>query len=212
MGTRKMAPHPQRNQKNERQTSKPLMEKRRRERINRSLNDLKSILLEALRRDATCHSKLEKADILEMTVRYLRSIKSIQGIYPSPAVFADTSAKTPGHPNVFRAMRNLENVQMLGASRSQLVAAQIQAAQAAHQAHAAAAMNNQFSQQVAQSQSSRIPVQQPVMVAGQPIKAEYFPTGQFNPNLQKNRNDFKKSKVQKDSFSPISIDSDSSSS
>ena len=159
---------------------------------------------------ATCHSKLEKADILEMTVRYLRSIKSIQGIYPSPAVFADTGAKTPGHPNVFGAMRNLENVQMLGASRSQLVAAQIQAAQAAHQAHAAAAMNNQF--QVAQSQSSRIPVQPPVMVGGQPIKAEYFPTGQFNPNLQKNRNEFKKSKVQKDSFSPISIDSDSSSS
>ena len=102
-----------------------------------------------------------------MTVRYLRSIKSIQGIYPSPAVFADTSAKTPGHPNVFGAMRNLENVQMLGASRSQLVAAQIQAAQAAHQAHTAA-MNNQFNQQVVQSQSSRIPVQQPVMVAGQP--------------------------------------------
>ena len=144
-----------------------------------------------------------------MTVRYLRSIKSIQGIYPSPAVFADTSAKTPGHPNVFGTMRNLENVQMLGASRSQLVAAQIQAAQAAHQAHAAAAMNNQF---LAQSQSSRITAQQPVMVAGQPIKAEYFPTGQFNPNLQKNCKEFKKSKVQKDSFSPISIDSDSSSS
>ena len=35
------------------QTSKPLMEKRRRERINRSLNDLKSILLEALRRDVS---------------------------------------------------------------------------------------------------------------------------------------------------------------
>merc|ERR1711935_311519 len=82
----KMAPHSQRNQKNERQASKPLMEKRRRERINRSLNDLKSILLEALRRDATCHSKLEKADILEMTVRYLRSIKSVQGIYPTPAI------------------------------------------------------------------------------------------------------------------------------
>ena len=146
-----------------------------------------------------------------MTVRYLRSIKSIQGIYPSPAVFADTSAKTPGHPNVFGTMRNLENVQMLGASRSQLVAAQIQAAQAAHQAHAAAAMNNQFLAQ-SQSQSSRITAQQPVLVAGQPIKAEYFPTGQFNPNLQKNCKEFKKSKVQKDSFSPISIDSDSSSS
>ena len=35
------------------QASKPLMEKRRRERINRSLNELKSILLEALRRDVS---------------------------------------------------------------------------------------------------------------------------------------------------------------
>ena len=156
---------------------------------------------------ATCHSKLEKADILEMTVRYLRSIKSIQGIYPSPTVFADAT-KTPGHP--FGAMRNLENCQMMGASRSQLVAAQIQAAQA----HAAAAaISNQL--QVAQSHPPRIPppAQQSVMMTGQPIKTEYFPTGQFNPNLQsKNRNEFKKTKVQNDSFSPIPIDSDSSSS
>ena len=146
-----------------------------------------------------------------MTVRYLRSIKSIQGIYPSPAVFADTS-KTPGHPNVFGAMRNLENVQMIGASRSQLVAAQIQAAQA----QAAAAISNQF-QVAAQSQQPRIPAgaqaQAVMMTNGQPIKTEYFPN-QFNPNLQsqKNRNEFKKSKVQNDSFSSISIDSDSSSS
>lgn len=61
--------------KTDRRASKPMMEKRRRERINKSLNELKSILLDALRKDSTCHSKLEKADILEMTVRYLRSIQ-----------------------------------------------------------------------------------------------------------------------------------------
>nr|XP_039259018.1 transcription factor HES-4-B-like [Styela clava] len=61
--------------KSDRRASKPMMEKRRRERINKSLNELKSILLDALRKDSTCHSKLEKADILEMTVRYLRSIQ-----------------------------------------------------------------------------------------------------------------------------------------
>lgn len=62
--------------KNDRRASKPLMEKRRRERINKSLNELKAILLNALRKDqSTCHSKLEKADILEMTVRYLRGIQ-----------------------------------------------------------------------------------------------------------------------------------------
>ena len=35
------------------QTSKPLMEKRRRERINRCLEELKKILLEALRKDVS---------------------------------------------------------------------------------------------------------------------------------------------------------------
>jgi len=62
--------------KNDRRASKPLMEKRRRERINKSLNELKTILLAAMRKDqSTCHSKLEKADILEMTVRFMKSIQ-----------------------------------------------------------------------------------------------------------------------------------------
>ena len=56
--------------------SKPAMERRRRERINRSLDELKSILIESLRKDSTCHSKLEKADILEMTVQFIKMQKS----------------------------------------------------------------------------------------------------------------------------------------
>nr|NP_001071685.1 transcription factor protein [Ciona intestinalis]BAE06388.1 transcription factor protein [Ciona intestinalis] len=56
-------------------SSKPIMEKRRRARINSSLNELKSILLEALKKDSTRHSKLEKADILEMTVKYLKNVE-----------------------------------------------------------------------------------------------------------------------------------------
>ena len=58
--------------------SKPAMERRRRERINRSLDELKSTLIESLRKDATCHSKLEKADILEMTVHYIKTQKAAQ--------------------------------------------------------------------------------------------------------------------------------------
>nr|CAB3252621.1 E(spl)/hairy-c [Phallusia mammillata] len=58
-----------------RKSSKPIMEKRRRARINSSLNELKSILLEALKKDSTRHSKLEKADILEMTVKYLKNVE-----------------------------------------------------------------------------------------------------------------------------------------
>lgn len=59
-----------------RKSSKPLMEKRRRARINQSLNELKNLILEAMKKDTSCYSKLEKADILEMTVRYLRSMRN----------------------------------------------------------------------------------------------------------------------------------------
>ena len=71
-------------QKLDRSVTKPLMEKRRRERINKSLTELKNILLEALKRDQSSCSKLEKADILEMTVKYLNQTKMMTGSYPSP--------------------------------------------------------------------------------------------------------------------------------
>jgi hairy-and-enhancer-of-split protein len=54
------------------------MEKRRRARINNCLNDLKGILLEAMRKDPARHSKLEKADILELTVRHLQNVQRNQ--------------------------------------------------------------------------------------------------------------------------------------
>ncbi|CAJ1085533.1 transcription factor HES-2-like [Xyrichtys novacula] len=60
-----------------RKTMKPLMEKRRRARINDSLNHLKNLILPLTGRDKTRYSKLEKADILEMTVRFLRDIPSV---------------------------------------------------------------------------------------------------------------------------------------
>ncbi|XP_028133988.1 transcription factor HES-5-like [Diabrotica virgifera virgifera] len=58
---------------------KPLMEKKRRARINESLENLKQILLEC---DPQCvgkkSAKLEKADILEMTVSYLQTMRKPQ--------------------------------------------------------------------------------------------------------------------------------------
>ncbi|XP_046864234.1 transcription factor HES-1-like [Xenia sp. Carnegie-2017] len=59
-------------------SSKPVMKKRRRERINNSLNELKNLLLESRKRDTACCSKLENTDILEMTVQYLKSIRMQQ--------------------------------------------------------------------------------------------------------------------------------------
>ncbi|KAM4610046.1 transcription factor HES-2-like [Polymixia lowei] len=60
-----------------RKTMKPLMEKRRRARINGSLNHLKNLILPLTGRDKTRYSKIEKADILEMTVRFLSDIPPV---------------------------------------------------------------------------------------------------------------------------------------
>ncbi|XP_076870880.1 hairy-related 6 [Brachyhypopomus gauderio] len=61
-----------------RKSSKPIMEKRRRARINESLGQLKTLILDALKKDSSRHSKLEKADILEMTVKHLRNMQRAQ--------------------------------------------------------------------------------------------------------------------------------------
>ncbi|CAN9503179.1 unnamed protein product [Ophioblennius macclurei] len=61
-----------------RKSSKPIMEKRRRARINESLGQLKTLILDALKKDSSRHSKLEKADILEMTVKHLRNMQRLQ--------------------------------------------------------------------------------------------------------------------------------------
>ncbi|XP_078697319.1 transcription factor HES-4-B-like isoform X3 [Branchiostoma floridae x Branchiostoma belcheri] len=63
-----------------RKSSKPLMEKRRRARINNSLNELKNLILGTVKDDinAPHHSKLEKADILEIAVKHVRSLQRQQ--------------------------------------------------------------------------------------------------------------------------------------
>ncbi|XP_028030124.1 transcription factor HES-4-B-like [Bombyx mandarina] len=71
-----------------RKTNKPIMEKKRRARINRCLNELKDLLLDS-EKDPTRHSKLEKADILELTVKHLQKLQRQQlaaAIAADPAV------------------------------------------------------------------------------------------------------------------------------
>ncbi|XP_068713548.1 transcription factor HES-1-like [Montipora capricornis] len=58
-----------------RKAKKPLMEKMRRARINDSLNEMKNLVLDLLNKDASRYSKMEKADVLEMTVTYLRAMQ-----------------------------------------------------------------------------------------------------------------------------------------
>ncbi|XP_025199135.1 enhancer of split m7 protein-like [Melanaphis sacchari] len=68
-----------------RKIRKPLMEKKRRARINQSLDELKRIVVDAEKsagQDLSRVNKLEKADILEMTVRYLK--RKSTALAPSP--------------------------------------------------------------------------------------------------------------------------------
>lgn len=66
-------------------TNKPLMEKRRRARINQSLAILKALILESTKANSAKsgdahqpkHTKLEKADILELTVRHFQKHRHI---------------------------------------------------------------------------------------------------------------------------------------
>ncbi|EFA03161.2 Protein hairy-like Protein [Tribolium castaneum] len=74
-----------------RRANKPLMEKRRRARINQSLAALKTLILDSAKADNTKHSKLEKADILELTVRHFQRHRSldIKGVHQYKAGYAD---------------------------------------------------------------------------------------------------------------------------
>lgn len=72
-----------------RKTNKPIMEKKRRARINNCLNELKDLLIDGSDKDPSRHSKLEKADILELTVKHLQKLQRQQlaaAIAADPAV------------------------------------------------------------------------------------------------------------------------------
>lgn len=74
-----------------RRANKPLMEKRRRARINQSLAALKTLILDSAKAEKTKHSKLEKADILELTVRHFQRHRSldVQGVNQYKAGYSD---------------------------------------------------------------------------------------------------------------------------
>lgn len=67
------------------------MEKRRRARINQSLAALKTLILDSAKADNTKHSKLEKADILELTVRHFQRHRSldVKGVNQYKAGYSD---------------------------------------------------------------------------------------------------------------------------
>ncbi len=68
---------------------KPMLERKRRARINRCLDELKELMLTALQSEGENVSKLEKADILEMTVRHLHKLKSQRLGFTSDTIYSD---------------------------------------------------------------------------------------------------------------------------
>merc|ERR1712223_989473 len=72
-----------------RKVVKPLIERKRRARINNCLDELKDLMVFALQTEGESISKLEKADVLELTVKHLRKLKRQQMLSLNPALDMD---------------------------------------------------------------------------------------------------------------------------
>jgi hairy-and-enhancer-of-split protein len=72
-----------------RKVMKPLLERKRRARINACLDELKDLMVFALQSEGESISKLEKADVLELTVRHLQKLKRQQMLALNPALDLD---------------------------------------------------------------------------------------------------------------------------
>ncbi|XP_014011810.1 hairy-related 8a [Salmo salar] len=101
------APEKNFNGKDERKLRKPLIEKRRRERINCSLEQLKGIMVDAYNLD---QSKLEKADVLEVTVQHMEGLQKGHGpgIPAGPSVgFQSRQRYSSGYIQCMQEVHNL---------------------------------------------------------------------------------------------------------
>merc|ERR1719414_1613233 len=76
-----------------RKVIKPLMERQRRARINSWLEELKE-LMENVRGAKDDLHRLEKADVLEVTVKHLRDLKSRGGLVVSSSLSSTETFRT----------------------------------------------------------------------------------------------------------------------
>ncbi|KAK1168434.1 hairy-related 8.2 [Acipenser oxyrinchus oxyrinchus] len=90
--------------KEQRKLRKPLIERKRRERINTCLDQLKEAVVGAFRLD---QSKLEKADILEMTVKHLQNIQSNKMTTDSPVGLEAQQRYSTGYIQCVHELHNL---------------------------------------------------------------------------------------------------------
>ena len=72
-----------------RKVVKPILERKRRARINKCLDELKDLMVFALQTEGESIAKLEKADVLELTVKHLRKLKRQQMLALNPGLDLD---------------------------------------------------------------------------------------------------------------------------
>ncbi|VDO35062.1 unnamed protein product [Onchocerca flexuosa] len=69
-------------------TNKPLMERKRRARINKCLFEMKQMLVDDIKYRSPSHYKWEKADILEMSVAYIKQLRCIAAYNKAEQAFS----------------------------------------------------------------------------------------------------------------------------
>ncbi|XP_059085600.1 enhancer of split mbeta protein-like, partial [Tigriopus californicus] len=72
-----------------RKVMKPLLERKRRARINSCLDALKDLMVHALEGEGESITKLEKADVLELTVKHLQRLKQQHMLQVNPQIEAN---------------------------------------------------------------------------------------------------------------------------
>ena len=72
-----------------RKVMKPLLERKRRARINKYLDEMKDIMMATFEAEGESVNKLEKADILQLTVCHLQKLKRQQMLRLNPALEED---------------------------------------------------------------------------------------------------------------------------
>jgi hairy-and-enhancer-of-split protein len=117
-----------------RKVMKPLLERKRRARINQCLDELKDLMVGALETEGENVSKLEKADILELTVQHLRRLKQRNALGLTPeATYANRFRAGYSHcaKEVTAAVRDLSNDPMLASRLSAHLSRRLQVLESA---------------------------------------------------------------------------------
>ena len=72
-----------------RKVMKPLLERKRRARINKCLDEIKDMLVDAMQTEGESITKLEKADVLELTLKHLQKLKAQNKLIPDKRTSVD---------------------------------------------------------------------------------------------------------------------------